>query len=39
MEGGQKGGLKLGANFPCCIKMTFQRVVGGKDSIGAFSER
>ena len=39
MEGGQKGGLKSGANFPCCIKMTFQRVVGGKGSIGAFSRR
>lgn len=39
MERGQKGGLKLGANFPCCIKMTFQEVEGGKGSISAFSRR
>lgn len=38
-EGGQKGGLKLGENFPCCIKIVFQEMEGVKGSIGAFSRR
>jgi len=38
-ERGQKGGLKLGANFPCCIKTTFQEAEGGKGSSRALSRR